>query len=264
MPKFAANLSMMFTEVPFLERFGAAARAGFKAVEFLFPYDYPAGELHDLLRSHKLQVVLFNLPPGDWAAGDRGLACDPARVGECRDGVGAAIEYAKALNVSQVHMMAGVRPRGVSDETMRETYLANLTFAAREVGAHGLRLMVEAINTRDVPGFYLNTSRQALDLIHYAGEPNVFFQYDIYHMQIMEGDLAATIKKHLAKIGHMQVANPPFRHEPDGGEINYTFLFDWLDDIGYAGWVGCEYRPKGTTEDGLGWARQYLDWESAI
>ncbi|MCC7010281.1 MAG: hydroxypyruvate isomerase [Acidobacteria bacterium] len=259
MPKFAANLSMMFTEVPFLERFGAAARAGFRAVEFLFPYDYPPGQLRELLEQHGLELVLFNLPPGDWAAGDRGLACDPARVNECRDGVGAALEYAKALGVGQVHMMAGVRPRGVNDDAMRDTYLANVQFAARELAAHGLRLMLEAINTRDVPGFYLNTSRQALDLIHYAGEPNVFFQYDVYHMQIMEGDLAATIRKHLATIGHIQVANPPLRHEPaDTGEINFPFLFRWLDDIGYAGWIGCEYRPKRTTEEGLGWMREYL------
>jgi hydroxypyruvate isomerase len=259
MPNFAANLSMMFTEVPFLDRFGAAARAGFNAVEFLFPYDYPAAQLQEIISRHSLQVVLFNLPPGDWGAGDRGLACDPARVGECRDGVGAALAYAQALGVTQVHMMAGVRPRGVNDETMRETYLDNLTFAARELGAHGLRLMVEAINSRDVPGFYINTSRQALDLIHYANQPNVFFQYDVYHMQIMEGDLAATIKKHLAAIGHIQVANPPFRHEPsDTGEINFPFLFKWLDEIGYAGWIGCEYRPMGTTEAGLHWVKGYL------
>jgi len=258
MPRFAANLSMMFTEVPFLDRFAAAANAGFRGVEFLFPYDFPAAEIKERLEQHRLQMVLFNMPPGDWSAGDRGLACDPASISLCQDGVGLAIAYAQALGCRQIHMMAGLRPRGVSDEKMLETYLGNLRFAGKELAVHGFRLLIEAINTRDIPGFYLNTSRQAFDLMHYANVPNLFFQYDAYHMQIMEGNLAATLKRHLGQIGHIQVANPPGRHEPDNGEINYPFVFGWLDQIGYSGWIGCEYRPAGTTEDGLGWARQYL------
>ena len=257
MPQFAANLSMMFNEVPFLERFGAAAKAGFRGVEFLFPYDFPAAAIKEQLDKHRLTMVLFNMPPGDWSAGDRGLACDPARVEECRKGVGTAIEYAKALGCNQVHLMAGLRPRGVNDETMRETYIANVQFAGQELARHGLRLLIEAINSRDMPGFYLNTSRQAFDLMHDAGAPNVFFQYDVYHLQIMEGDLASTLKKHLAKIGHVQIADPPRRNEPGTGEINYSFLFGWLDEIGYKGWVGCEYRPAGRTEDGLAWLEPY-------
>jgi hydroxypyruvate isomerase len=256
-PKFAANLSMMFTELPFLERFGAAARSGFRGVEFLFPYEFTIAQIKERLETHELQMVLFNMPPGDWAAGDRGLACDPARIGQCQDGVFRAIEYATALGCGQVHLMAGLRPRGVGDEAMRETYIANLRFCGKALADHGLRLMMEAINTRDVPGFYLTTSRQAFDLMHDANVPNLFFQFDAYHMQIMEGDLATTLKKRLDRIGHIQVANPPNRHEPDNGEINYPFLFDWLDTIGYEGWIGCEYRPAGKTEDGLSWFATY-------
>jgi hydroxypyruvate isomerase len=257
MPKFAANLTMMFNEVPFLERFGAAAAAGFRGVEFLFPYDFPADQIKEQLDRHKLSLVLFNMPAGDWAAGDRGLACDPAAVSRCQDGVGKATEYARALGCRQIHLMAGLRPRGVSDDAMRATYIANLQFAGKELAQHGFNLLIEAINTRDIPGFYLNTSRQAFDLIHYAAVPNLFFQYDVYHMQIMEGDLATTLKTHLAQIAHVQIADPPRRHEPGTGEINYPFLFQWLDEIGYQGWVGCEYRPKGKTEDGLGWIRPW-------
>jgi hydroxypyruvate isomerase len=253
MPRFAANLTMMFNEVPFLDRFGAAARAGFRGVEFLFPYDFPAGAIREQLDKHHLTVALFNMPAGDWAGGDRGLACDPSSVNRCRDGISTAIEYAQALGCGQLHLMAGIKPRGVTEEAMRETYIANVQFAARALTAHGLTLLLEAINTRDIPGFYLNTSRQAFDLMHYANEPNVRFQYDVYHMQVMEGDLAKTLERHLARIGHIQIADPPTRHEPGTGEINYPFLFDWIDRIGYNGWVGCEYRPKGKTEDGLGW-----------
>ena len=253
MPRFAANLSMMFNEVPFLDRFGAAGRAGFRGVEFLFPYDFPADAIRAELDRHGLTMVLFNMPAGNWASGDRGLACDPAKVDECRAGVRTAIEYAQALGCQALHLMAGLKPRGVSDEAMRDTYIANVQFAAKALASHGLTLLVEAINTRDIPGFYLNTSRQAFDLIHYAGAPNVRFQYDVYHMQIMEGDLARSLEKHLPRIGHIQIADPPSRHEPGTGEINYPFLFDWIDRLGYSGWVGCEYRPKGKTEDGLGW-----------
>jgi hydroxypyruvate isomerase len=256
MPRFAANLSMMFNDVPFLERFGAARRAGFRGVEFLFPYDVPADAIKTELETHDLTMVLFNLPAGNWAAGDRGLACDPASVQACRDGVGTAIEYAQALGCRQLHIMAGLKPRDVSETVMRDTYVANVRYAAAELERHGLTLLIEAINTRDMPGFYLNTSQQAFALIQDVGAPNVRFQYDVYHMQIMEGDLAKTLETHLAEIGHIQIADPPARHEPGTGEINYAFLFDWIDRIGYPGWVGCEYRPKGKTEDGLGWMRR--------
>ena len=258
MPKLNANLSMMFNEVPFLERFGAAARAGFKGVEFLFPYDFPAAQIREQLDRHKLEMVLFNMPPGDFAGGDRGLACDPARFGEFQDGVGKALEYAKVLGVKQLHIMAGLRPKGLNDAAMREAYLKSLRFAGGETAKHGLTILIEAINTRDIPGFYLNTSAQAFDLMHYANVPNLRFQYDIYHMQIMEGDLAPTIEKHLDKIGHMQLADTPGRHEPGTGEINYDFLLEFIDRVGYTGWIGCEYRPAGRTEDGLGWMRPYL------
>jgi hydroxypyruvate isomerase len=198
------------------------------------------------------------MPPGDWNAGDRGLACDPGKTGQFQEAAGKALEYARALNCRQIHCMAGLKPRGVSEEKMRETYIANLQFAGGEFAKHGITLLIEAINTRDIPGFYLNYSAQAMDIMHYANVPNLKFQYDIYHMQIMEGDLAATIEKTLDRIGHMQLADTPGRHEPGTGEINYGFLLPFIDKIGYQGWIGCEYRPAGKTEDGLTWARPYL------
>ena len=258
MPKFNANLSMMFTEVDFLERFGAAARAGFRGVEFLFPYEHPAASIKEQLDKHKLSMVLFNMPPGDWASGERGMACDPARVSQFQDNVGKAVEYARALECRMLHCMAGLKPRGVSEEKMRETYIANLQFAGKELAKHNITLLIEAINTRDIPGFYLNYSRQAFDIMHYANVPNLAFQYDIYHMQIMEGDLAPTVEKNLALIGHMQLAGTPGRHEPSTGEINYPFLFGFFDRIGYKGWIGCEYRPATRTEEGLGWFKPYV------
>ena len=258
MPKFNANLTMMFNEVELPERFAAAAAAGFKAVEFLFPYPYEKSQLVDLAGKNRVEVVLFNMPPGDWNAGDRGLACDPGRVGEFQEGVGRAIDYALALGCRQVHCMAGLKPRGVNEDKMRETYLANLRFAGGELGKHGLKLLIEAINPRDIPGFYLTTSRQAFDLMHYAGLPNLGFLYDCYHMQIVEGDLAPTIEKNLTRIAHMQLADTPGRHEPGTGEINYQFLFQHLDKVGYEGWVGCEYRPTSTTAAGLGWVKPFL------
>ena len=258
MPKFAANLTMLYNEVDFLDRFAAAARDGFAGVEFLFPYAYDKNQLAELAQKSKLQVILFNMPPGDWNAGDRGVACDPARHSEFQDNVGKAIEYARALGCKQIHLMAGLKPRGVNEEQMREAYIKNIRFAGQELAKHNLTVLIEAINPRDIPGFYLNTSRQAIDIIHYANVPNLAFQYDIYHMQIVEGDLAPTIEKHLAKIGHMQLADTPSRHEPGTGEINYTFLFQHIDKVGYQGWIGCEYRPAGNTEAGLGWLKPYL------
>jgi hydroxypyruvate isomerase len=263
MPRFGANLSMLFTEVGFLDRFGAAAAAGFGGVEFLFPYAHEKERVADVLRANRLELVAFNMPPGDWDHGDRGLAADPARRGEFQDGVGQAIAYARALSCLRIHCMAGLRPRDADDDLVRETYVSNLRFAARELAKDGLTLLVEAINTRDIPGFYVTTSRQAFGLIDEVGVPNVRFQADLYHLQIMEGDLAHTLETRRDRIGHVQIADTPGRHEPGTGEINYPFLFQHLDRIGYQGWIGCEYRPLTTTQAGLGWVRPYLEERSA-
>ncbi len=258
MPRLNANLSMMFGERELLDRFDAAAKAGFRGVEFLFPYAFDKAQIADKLAKKRLEMVLFNMPPGNWDAGDRGMACDPARTGEFQEGVGKALDYARALNCRQLHCMAGLKPRGAGEDRMREAYIANLQFAGKELAKHGITLLIEAINTRDIPGFYLNYSAQAFDVMHYANVPNLKFQYDIYHMQIMEGDLAPTIQRNLDKIGHMQLADTPGRHEPGTGEINYDFLLKFIDDVGYKGWIGCEYKPAGKTEDGLAWTRPYL------
>ncbi len=257
MPRFSANLTVLFGELPFLERFGAAARAGFRAVEFVSPYAHDPAAIAERLAEHGLEVSVFNLPPGDWDAGDRGLACDPGRTAEFRAGVARALEYARALRCPRLHAMAGLRPAGVPEEALRETWIANLRHAGAELARHGLVLLAEAINTRDIPGYYLTTSRQAFELMDAAAVPNLYFQYDVYHMQIMEGDLAPTLERRLARIGHVQIADTPGRHEPGTGEINYGFLLRHLDRIGYRGWVGCEYRPLGTTEAGLGWMRAF-------
>jgi hydroxypyruvate isomerase len=257
-PRFAANLSMMFGEVPFVERFAAAARAGFTAVEFLLPYAHDARLLEEIAAKSRLEVVLFNLPAGDWEVGDRGLACDPGRVGEFEDSVGRAIAYAGTLRCKRLHCMAGSRPPGVGEDQLRETYVRNLRFAAAQLAKHDLTLLIEGINPRDVPRYYLNTSRQAVGVMDEVGAPNLSFLYDVYHMQIVEGDLATTIERLIPRIGHMQVADTPGRHEPGTGEINYAFLFAHLDRIGYRGWIGCEYRPATTTDAGLGWLRPYL------
>ncbi|HEX9180593.1 MAG TPA: hydroxypyruvate isomerase [Burkholderiales bacterium] len=259
MPKFAANLTMLYNEVDFLERFGAAARAGFKGVEYLFPYAYPKEQLAELLQRDGLVQVLHNLPAGDWAKGERGIACHPDRAGEFRDGVGRAIEYARALGCGQVNCLAGIAPAGVAEAKLRDTFVANLKFAAGELKQAGIRLLVEPINSlRDIPGFYLNRTRQALDIIADAGSDNLFLQYDIYHMQVMEGNLAETMERNLAAIAHLQLADNPGRHEPGTGEINYEFLFRHLDRIGYQGWIGCEYKPAAATEAGLDWVKPYL------
>jgi len=262
MPRFAANLTMLFNDVPFLDRFERAAGAGFRAVEFLFPYDYPAGQLKELLAKHGLQLVLHNLPAGNWGGGERGIACHPDRVDEFRAGVDQAIAYATTLGVKQVNCLAGIKPAGVSDADARRTLVENLKFAAPKLKAAGIKLLIEPINTFDIPGFFLNRTRQALDIIAEVGttggSDNLFVQYDIYHMQRMEGELAKTIEKNLAQIGHLQLADNPGRFEPGTGEINYGFLFAFLDKIGYQGWIGCEYKPAATTEAGLGWAQAYL------
>jgi hydroxypyruvate isomerase len=253
MPKFAANLSMLFTEVEFLDRFEAAAKAGFKGVEYLFPYDYPAEELRRRLDANGLTQVLFNLPAGDWAAGERGIACHPDRVEEFREGVERAIAYARVLGNTQVNCLAGIQPEGVSGDQARATLVENLRFAADKLAAAGILLVAEPINTRDIPGFFLNRTEQALALFDEVGSDNLKLQYDIYHMQIMEGDLAPTMERHLARIAHVQIADTPGRHEPGSGEIHYPFLFAHLDRLGYEGWVSAEYKPAGRTEEGLGW-----------
>ena len=255
MPKFAANLTMLFTERPFLERFGAARAAGFDAVEFLFPYAYEPEEIKALLEEYRLKLVLHNLPAGDWDAGDRGIACDPARTAEFREGVARAIRYAKALGAPQLNCLAGKVPAGVDAHQVQQTFVENLRFAAGELKAAGLRLVMEPINTFDIPGFYLNRTAQALDVIEQVGSDNLFIQYDIYHMQRMEGEIAATLQKQLKTIKHIQLADNPGRNEPGTGELNYRFLFQHLDRIGYDGWIGCEYKPAGTTEAGLGWIK---------
>jgi hydroxypyruvate isomerase len=257
MPRFAANLTLLFTEVPFLDRFERAAQAGFKAVEFQFPYAFAAAEIKARMADNGLITVLHNLPAGNWAAGDRGIACQPARVNEFREGVAKAISYATALGVTQLNCLAGKPANGVTDAMSRQTLVSNLRFAATELRKAGLKLMVEAVNHHDVPGFYLNRSAQSLALLDEVGAANAYFQYDVYHMQRMEGELALTLEKNLARIGHIQIADTPGRHEPGSGEINYPFLMGHLDRIGYKGWVGCEYIPATVTEDGLGWLEQF-------
>ena len=253
MPKFAANLSMMFNEVPFLDRFGAAAAAGFHGVEYLYPFDYPADVLASKLAEHRLENVLFNLSPGNWAAGERGITCIPGREAEFRESVETAIAYAVALKSSRVHAMAGIAPAGVDQATVRSTYIANLKYAAGKLAPHGITLLIEAINTRDMPGFHLNTQADSYAVCNAVGAPNIRMQMDLYHMQVMEGDLAMKLRKYAALCGHVQAAGAPERHEPDTGEVNYAYLFQVLDELGYDGWVGCEYRPAGKTVDGLGW-----------
>jgi len=256
MPRFAANLSMLFTEHPFLDRFERAARAGFGAVEFLFPYAHTPGEVAARLKGNRLQCVLHNLPAGDWDAGERGIACLPDRVDEFRAGVAKAIEYATALGAPQLNCLAGKAPLGADEKTLRQTFVANLKFAAAELKKANLKLLIEPINTYDIPGFFLNRTAQALAIMDEVGSDNLFLQYDVYHAQRTEGELAATIEKHLARIAHVQIADNPGRHEPGTGEIHYPFLFAHLARIGYRGFVGCEYKPAGSTEAGLGWLEQ--------
>ena len=253
MPKFAANLTMLFNELDFPERFAAAARAGFAGVEFLFPYAYDKALLAEKLREHDLTLVLHNLPAGDWAAGERGIACLPERVNEFQAGVGQAIEYATALGCRQINCLAGLMPEAADPQTLRETLIENLRFAAPRLADAGIALLLEPVNTRDVPGFFVNRTAQALEIIEAVGSDNLFLQYDIYHSQVMEGNLAPTIERHLKKIRHVQLADNPGRHEPGTGEIRYDFLFDFLDRLGYGGWIGCEYKPAADTQAGLGW-----------
>ncbi len=253
MTRLAANLTMLFNEVDFLDRFEHAARAGFRGVEFLFPYAYRLDDIAARLDANRLELVLHNLPAGDWAAGERGIACHPGRKAEFEDGLGAAIEYARGLGVKQLNCLAGIVPPGVALEDAYLTLASNLEFAAGKLKGEGIRLLIEPINTFDIPGFFLHGTRQALDLIRATGSDNLFLQYDIYHMQRMEGEIAATIKANLPLIRHIQLADNPGRFEPGTGEINYRYLLGMLDEIGYDGWVGCEYKPRAGTAQGLHW-----------
>lgn len=257
MPRFSANLSLLFCEHEFLDRFDAAARAGFTAVEYISPYEHPPEVVAERLRRNGLEQALFNLPLGDWSAGERGIAILPDRVDEFRAGVDKAIRYATALGCTQVNCIAGIAPAGVPTSVLEDLFVENLAYAADRLERAGIRLLVEPINTRDMPGYFLTTSGQALAIMDRVGSRNLYLQYDVYHMQVMEGDLARTIEANLARIAHIQIADNPGRHEPGTGEINYPFLFGHLDSIGYRGFVGAEYRPAKTTEAGLGWFSPY-------
>ena len=258
MPKFSANLSMLFKEVDFLDRFEHAAKAGFKGVEFLFPYEWDKEELQERLRKHNLEMVLHNLPAGHWSSGERGLACLPDRVGEFQQGVGLAIDYATALKCGRLNCLAGIPPVTVPDEKKWETLVSNVRFAAEETQKAGVKLVVEALNSQDMPGFCLSTTEQVLALLKAADHPNARIQYDIYHMQIMEGNLTKTIGQNIEMIGHMQLADVPGRHEPGTGEINFGHIFRFIDGLSYDGWIGCEYNPSTTTEESLHWLTDYM------
>ncbi|NRF83036.1 hydroxypyruvate isomerase family protein [Burkholderia gladioli] len=258
MPRFAANLSMMYTEHPFLERFSAAARDGFRAVEYLFPYDFAADELKARLADAGLVQALFNAPPGDWAAGERGFASLPGREDEFRRAFDTALDYARVLGNDKLHVMAGLLPAGADRARHREVYLRNLAHAAEAARAAGVLVVIEPINTRDMPGYFLNRQDDAQAICREVGAPNLRVQFDCYHCQIVEGDIAMKLKRDFAGIGHIQVAGVPERHEPDLGELNYPYLFELIDTLGYDGWIGCEYRPKAGTSEGLGWLRPYL------
>ena len=257
MPKFSANLTMLFTEVPFMDRFERAAQAGFKAVEYMFPYPYSIAELTEKLEKYNFTQVLFNLPAGNWEKGERGVALLPDRVKEFEDGVGLAIGYARALKCPQINCLVGLRPE-LPEETVRTTLVNNLRFAAETLAEANIRLLVESLNTKDIPGFYLSSTMDALSLIRDVNHPNVFYQYDIYHMQVMEDNLTETIRRHIDTIGHIQIADNPGRHEPGTGEINFENLFRFIDETGYNGFIGCEYKPLTGTEEGLKWIKPYL------
>jgi hydroxypyruvate isomerase len=258
MPRFAANLSMMYNEHAFLDRFAAAARDGFKAVEYLFPYDFEVGTLRAQLDEHGLAQALFNAPPGDWAAGERGIAALPGREDEFKRSIDTALRYAGVLGNTKLHVMAGLVAAGEDRARYRAAYVANLAYAAQAAAAHGITVLMEPINTRDMPGYFLNRQDDAHAIRAEVGAPNLKVQFDCYHCQIVEGDLAMKLRRDFAGIGHIQIAGVPERHEPDIGELHYPYLFDLIDALGYDGWIGCEYRPKAGTSDGLGWLKPYL------
>jgi hydroxypyruvate isomerase len=258
MPNFSANLSRLFTEVGFGDRFESAAKAGFKAVECQFPYELPKEEIAAKLDKLGLEFILHNIPAGSWAAGERGIACLPGRESEFKDGVGKAIEYATALKCPRINCLVGLTPKDAPADKVRQTLVSNLKFAAEALQKAGITFVVEALNDKDVPGFYLVSTQDVLKLFEEVGHPNLYLQYDIYHMQIMEGDPAKTIQENISRIGHIQLADVPGRHEPGTGEIDFPNLFKSIDETGYTGWIGCEYKPAGVTEDGLGWVKPYL------
>ena len=265
MPRFAANLSLLYPEFDFLDRFEAAAKDGFKAVEFLFPYAFDVREIAARLKANDLQQVLFNAPPGDWDAGERGLACLPAREAEFQSGLGRALDYAAALNCPRIHVMAGLLPAGSTATDLQTTYTERLRWAAKQAAGCGVEIMIEPINTRNLPGYFLNRQDQAHAVLLEVGAPNLKVQMDLYHCQIVEGDVATKLRQYLptGSVGHIQIAGVPERHEPDLGELNYPYLFALLDELGYSGWIGCEYHPArgaqpGGTSAGLSWRKPWL------
>ena len=248
---------MLFNEVPFLDRFAAAAECGFTGVEFLFPYEHSPGAILEQLEKYHLEVVLFNMPPGNWAAGERGLACNPGREEEFRAAIETALIYARALRIPRLHAMAGIAPSGVDRAACKATLIANLKYAAQKLAPDNITVLLEAINYRDIPGFFINTQAESYEICEAVDEPSLKMQMDLYHMQVMEGDIATKLRQYAPQCGHIQIAGTPGRNEPDTGEVHYEYLFRLLDEIGYAGWVGCEYRPAGTTIGGLGWFQEW-------
>jgi hydroxypyruvate isomerase len=257
MPKFAANLSFLYLDLPLLDRIGAAAKSGFPGVEFMSPYEERAGDIAKRLADHGVAQVLFNLPSGDWANGERGIAIQPERAAEFRGNVQKAIDYAGALGCGQINCLAGLAPDGADRKRLRATFIENLAYAAGELAKAKIKLLIEPVNTRDIKHFFLTKSAEALEIIREVGSSNLYLQYDIYHMQVMEGDLTRTIQTHLERIAHLQIADNPGRNEPGTGEINYPFLFGEIDKLGYGGWIGCEYRPRAGVDAGLGWMAPY-------
>lgn len=262
MLRFAANLTMMYGEYAFPDRFAAAAQDGFTAVEYLFPYEYPAQDLAAWLKAHGLTQALFNAPPGDWAAGERGLACVPGKEAEFRAGIHTAVAYAQTLHCPRVHVMSGIQPNAVERAALRRTLMANLAWAAGIAAAASIELLIEPINTRDMPGYFLNRQDEAHAIVAEIGSPALRVQMDLYHCQVVEGDVSMKLRKYLAddaqkNVGHIQIASVPARNEPDRGELNYDYLLDLIEDLGYPGWIGCEYRPKAGTSEGLTWLRNH-------
>lgn len=259
MPRLAANLNYLFNEVDLLERFEAAAQAGFRGVEYQFPYEYDERELAQALRAERLEMVLMNLPAGDIRAGDAGIGCDPARVEEFREGVEKGIAYARALGCPRLNCLAGIAPPAVGVDVLRETFVENLRFAAARLAAADVQLLIEPINTRDRPGFFLSRTTEAIEIIEETGADNLYLQFDVYHVQVMQGDVVNNFDRHREHVRHVQIADNPGRHEPGTGELNFPFILSAIDDLGYRGWVSCEYAPSSSTEESLGWAREFLE-----
>lgn len=259
MPKFAANLTLMYNEHAFLDRFAAAAKDGFAGVEFLFPYDYSAAEVKARLQDNNLTQALFNCPPGNWAAGERGIASLPGRELDFRCGLEQALDYANVLGNKRLHVMAGLIQAGQDRKRHKETYLRNLAYAAEQAASLGVTILIEPINPRDMPGYFLNRQDEAQAICRELDIPNLMVQFDVYHCQIVEGDIATKLRRDMSGIGHIQIAGVPERHEPDRGELNYPYLFELMDELKYDGWVGCEYRPRGGTSAGLGWLQNWLN-----